>query len=488
MTSSTLLAAPQRTRGSLAWLWPIGGLALLLATLSQLVGPLVIPVGFAAITILPMVWGILAGGIVSSQKIRPLPRRFQSAAGALMGVSVLILVGSLAFTIGPNIPLLFRAGPALLLQEAGHLLGTLILALPLAVLLKMGPATIGATFSIDREGSFAMVSEKYGTDSHPYRGVLSMYVFGTIFGAVFISLLASVTASLGLFDPLALAMGAGVGSGSMMAAGAASVAAQFPELKDQIFAVAGTSNIITSLLGVYVGIWIALPLADKIYNSLIRRFPHLATASDAVPAAGAATAAAAATAAGATTTTAAAAVPAASAASTAELESAAAESAAAEDASDDATGNRGPVRVPLYIAMPVLTVIGIFIASIAAGGFSWNILGGYLIIDALLLAGLGLSRLCRGKVPSMVFIITLGALASSPVSPFAKALITMVTSVNFLSICTVVLTVAGLSLGKDIPLLRRIGWRIVPVGLVAIASSYLFSVVIAQFTLGLGAH
>lgn len=457
MTSTTLLAASKRTRGSLAWLWPIGGLALLIATLSQLIGPMVIPVGFAAITILPMVWGILAGGIVSSQKFRPLPRNFQSAAGALMGISVLILVGSLAFTMGPNLPLLFRAGPALLLQEVGHLLGTLILALPMAVMLKMGPATIGATFSIDREGSFAMVSERYGTDSHPYRGVLSMYVFGTIFGAVFISLLASVTASLGIFDPLALAMGAGVGSGSMMAAGAASVAAQFPELKDQIIAVAGTSNVITSLLGVYVGIWIALPLADKIYHALIRRFPHLGSAADAAAAA---------------------------AADTVAVEAAAVESASAEADGD----TRGPVRVPLYVAMPLLTVIGVFIASIAAGGFSWNIVGGYLVIDALLLAGLGLSRLCRGKVPSMVFIITLGALASSPVSPIAKTLITMVGSVNFLSICTVVLTVAGLSLGKDIPLLRRIGWRIVPVGLVAIASSYLFSVVIAQFTLGLGHH
>ncbi|OFI38358.1 hypothetical protein BIU82_03210 [Arthrobacter sp. SW1] len=462
MTTSTLKAAPRRTRESLAWLWPIGGLALLIATLSQIVGPMVIPVGFAAITILPMVWGILAGGIVSSQKFRSLPKSFQSAAGALMGVSVLILVGSLAFTMGPNLPLLFRAGPALLLQEVGHLLGTLILALPLAVMLKMGPATIGATFSIDREGSFAMVSERYGTDSHPYRGVLSMYVFGTIFGAVFISLLASITASLGIFDPLALAMGAGVGSGSMMAAGAASVAAQFPELKEQIFAVAGTSNIITSLLGVYVGIWIALPLADKMYHALVRRFPHLGAAANATPAA-------------------------ASTESAADL--AAVESAAVESASAEAEGdNHGPVRVPLYIAMPVLTVIGIFIASIAAGGFSWNIVGGYAIIDALLLAGMGLSKLCRGKVPSMVFIITLGALLSSPVSPIAKTLITMVTSVNFLSICTVVLTVAGLSLGKDIPLLRRIGWRIVPVGLVAIASSYLFSVFIAQATLGLGTH
>ena len=61
MTSTTLLAASKRTRRSLAWLWPIGGLALLIATLGQLIGPMVIPVGFAAITILPMVWGILAG-------------------------------------------------------------------------------------------------------------------------------------------------------------------------------------------------------------------------------------------------------------------------------------------------------------------------------------------------------------------------------------------------------------------------------------------
>lgn len=464
MSSTTVLSAPRRiARGSLAWLWPIGGLALLIATLSQLIGPLVIPLGFAALTLLPMVWGILAGGVVSSQKFRPLPRSFQSAAGALMGVSVLFLVGSLAFTIGPNLPLLFRAGPALLIQEVGHLLGTIVLALPLAVLLKMGPATIGATFSIDREGSFAMVSERYGVNSHPYRGVLSMYVFGTIFGALFISLLASVAASTGLFDPLALAMGAGVGSGSMMAAGAAAIAAQFPEMKEQIFAVAGTSNIITGLLGLYVGIWIALPLADKIYKTLIRRFPSFATAAD-------------------TEST-----PVNGAASTAELEAAA--KSASVTGEDDASAHGGKnSAVPIMIALPLLTAIGIVIASIAASGFSWNILLGYLIIDVLLLISFGLSKLCRGRIPSMVFIVTLGALASSPVSPFAQSLITMVSSVNFLSICTVVLTVAGLSLGKDIPLLRRIGWRIVPVGLVAITSSYFFSVLIAQFTLGLGNH
>jgi hypothetical protein len=55
----------------------------------------------------------------------------------------------------------------------------------------------------------------------------------------------------------------------------------------------------------------------------------------------------------------------------------------------------------------------------------------------------------------------------------------------FLSIATVMLTLAGLSLGKDIPLLKNIGWKIIPVGLVAVTASFLLSTVIAEFALGL---
>ena len=60
---------------------------------------------------------------------------------------------------------LLDAGPALLLQELGHLFGTVLFSLPIAVALKMGRATVGACFSIDREGSFAIVGDKYGADS-----------------------------------------------------------------------------------------------------------------------------------------------------------------------------------------------------------------------------------------------------------------------------------------------------------------------------------
>ena len=47
------------------------------------------------------------------------------------------------------------------------------------------------------------------------------------------------------------------------------------------------------------------------------------------------------------------------------------------------------------------------------------------------------------------------------------------------------LAVAGLGLGSSLGQLRSISWRIIPVGLVAIVSSYLLSVVVAEFALGL---
>ncbi|WP_405803186.1 DUF3100 domain-containing protein [Streptomyces sp. NBC_01187] len=252
---------------------PIAALALVITLIVQFIGQHDINVGIGSIIIFPMVWGLILGLLVSVQKFKPLGLDLQKAAAALVGVSVLLLVARLAFNIGPSLPTLGKAGPALLLQEIGHLMGTIVLALPLAVLLRMGKATVGATFSLDREPSFAMVSEKYGADSDQYRGVLAMYVFGTLFGAMFITLLTSLVANWRIFDPLAMAMGSGVGSGSMMAASSASIVAAHPSDQEAILGMAAVSNLITTVLGVYVGIYIALPLADRFYRLLTRREP-----------------------------------------------------------------------------------------------------------------------------------------------------------------------------------------------------------------------
>lgn len=434
--------------------WPLIALALLIAAGCQFAGALTIPLGkFGSIVLFPMVFALIIGGIVSTQKIRAMPLRMQKIANAFLSTAVLFLVARLAFNIGPSLPQLAHAGPALILQEIGHLLGTVFLALPLAVLLKMGPATIGATFSLDREPAFAMVNEKYGPDSDQYRGVLAMYVFGTLFGAVFITLLTSLIVSWGWFDPRALAMAAGVGSGSMMAASLGIITADFPELGTELGALAAVSNLITTVLGVYVGLWVALPLADKFYHLLTRRQA----------------------------------------------------STSAKVSDEQAESNRAlrelqarsaaPVHVPDWVTLPVMALIGVATAGIAVvvtnrikhthTAIPWTqILLGYAIIVGLIVVSMLLHKLTR-VISTIIWVTTIGALSSAPFVPFGPTLAKAVGSIDFLSICTVVLTFAGLSVGKDIPILARIGWKIIPVGLVAITASFVFAAIIAEFTLGI---
>ena len=443
-------------RAGLKHTLPIALLALIIALAVQFIASAKVNVGIGSIVIFPMVWGLILGLLVSVQKFKPLGLDLQKVASALVGVAVMLLVARLAFNIGPSLPVLIKAGPALLLQEVGHLLGTVFLAMPLAVLLRMGKATVGATFSLDREPSFAMVSEKYGPDSDQYRGVLAMYVFGTLFGAVFITLLTSLVANWGIFNPLALAMGSGVGSGSMMAASAASIIDAYPGNEQAILGMAAVSNLITTILGVYVGIYVSLPLADKFYRVLTRkRTAAEAAVAPAAPVAPSATAGA----------------------------TASAEDEANRDFREKVAQSSGEVKLPLWLSLSVLSILGVGTASVAAKGLHWNIIGGYVVLMGLVLLGLFLHKVSR-KVSAIIWITTIGAYVSSPWFFAAEPLTKLVSAVDFLSIATVMLTLAGLSLGKDVPLLKNIGWKIIPVGLVAITSSFLLSVVIAEFSLG----
>ncbi|OLT52046.1 hypothetical protein BJF89_05500 [Corynebacterium sp. CNJ-954] len=421
-------------------LWILAGLIIVIAAIAQFIGPVEISLGFAALSLLPMIWALAMGVGISTQRIRRLPLDLQHVANAVMGVAVLVLVARLSFTLGPNIPFLLDAGPALLLQEIGNIVGPICLALPLAVMLRMGSATVGATFSIDREGAFAMVTERFGPNSQQYRGVLSMYIFGSVFGAVIISLIASLASSLGIFDWRALAMGAGVGSGSMMAAGSASVTAAHPEFADQILALSTTANLIASIAGAYLGIWVALPLAGRFYRFLTRRQSakddKKAVSADKV------------------------------------LKTSVDLASAVTDAPI--------VKMPLWISLSMISVAGVVVSVVSTGGFSWDMVITYLAMALLTAAGIWVARITKGKAPAIIIVITVGTLLTIPASPVSSWLLQVSESVDFLAVITMMLSVAGLSIGKDLPLLRQIGWKIIPVGIVVIVATYLASTVIAE--------
>ncbi len=165
----------------------------------------------------------------------------------------------LASTIGPNLGAVVKAGPALILQEFGNL-GTAVLALPIAVFVfHMGRAAIGTSFSISRESSLAVVADKYGLDSDEGIGVMGGYITGTVFGTMFNGIFVSLLCSLNIFHPYALGMACGTGSASMLSASLAAVVEAYPDMEAEITAYAATSNMLSSVDGLYMSIFIALP-------------------------------------------------------------------------------------------------------------------------------------------------------------------------------------------------------------------------------------
>ena len=77
-------------------------------------------------------------------------------------------------------------------------------------------------------------------------------------------------ASWDVFDIRALAMACGVGSGSMMGACSASLAEVVPDQAEDVVAFAATSNLLTYGTGLFVSVFIALPLAEFCYKVLAK--------------------------------------------------------------------------------------------------------------------------------------------------------------------------------------------------------------------------
>ncbi|WP_051258118.1 DUF3100 domain-containing protein [Desulfovibrio cuneatus] len=246
--------------------WKIHLFALAITVASESIGSF----KYKLLVLFPMLYAMLMGGIISWPRLNILSEKQMQYASRVLSTMMILLLVKLGLGIGPQIPHLMQAKTALLLQEVGHFLGTIMLGLPLAVMLGMGREAIGATYSVAREPNIAIISEKYGLDSPEGRGVMAMYICGTVFGSVWLAVLAGAVAQLDILHPFALAMGAGVGSGSMMAASMGSIIAVYPDLKVQIEAYAGAANIMSSVLGIWVALFLSLPVAVKTYGLLAR--------------------------------------------------------------------------------------------------------------------------------------------------------------------------------------------------------------------------
>lgn len=244
--------------------WKLHLMAAVFIALSELIGVKTFKLGPGTIVLLPMLYALLMG-IFSAPKFLKLAKmKDMEDASSLLGITLMLLMARYGTLVGPTLPKIISSSPALILQEFGNL-GTVFVGVPLAVYFGLKRETIGAAHSIARETNVALIGERFGLASAEGRGVMGVYISGTVFGTIFFGLLASLAAATGFFHPYALAMASGVGSASMMTAAIGSLSVIYPQMADQMAAFGAASNMLSGLDGIYMSIWVSLPLTEYLY-------------------------------------------------------------------------------------------------------------------------------------------------------------------------------------------------------------------------------
>lgn len=245
-------------------------IALGIIIVCELIGTLTISISTGKISILPMIWATFLGMILSSKKVHAVSEEEGNFAGKFILPGTLMLIALLSFKVGQNIETILKSGVILILQEIGNL-GTILLGMPVAVLLGLKRQSVGAAFSLPREGALAVIGERYGLDSEEGKGVMGVFLIGTVLGSIFYSFFSGICATYLHIHPYALAMASGMGSFSMMAGSTGTLTAMYPDMADKILALAGGSSVLTTVDGVWVNILIALPLANAFYRLLTHK-------------------------------------------------------------------------------------------------------------------------------------------------------------------------------------------------------------------------
>jgi hypothetical protein len=231
-------------------------------------------------------------------------------------------------------------------------------------------------------------------------------------------------------------MGAGVGSGSMMAAAIGAITAQQPaSLAEHLTAIAAASNLLTSVLGFYFTLFLSLPVCSWMYYKLepvLGRFSR--RRSEEAP----------------------------------------------------ALTDIGHVEAKALPFADTLVAWVVVTAGVLIGNsLSYKVpllqsLIGMLIIVAIALL-IYVVKILLPKVPMVLLLSVAATVFGIPhLLPFSDALIAATDKLNFLTFTAPVLALAGFSVVKDLPIFRQLSWRIVVVSLTASAGTFIGATVIGQ--------
>jgi hypothetical protein len=120
---------------------------------------------------------------------------------------------------------------------------------------------------------------------------------------------------------------------------------------------------------------------------------------------------------------------------------------------------------------------------------------GILILFVFTFLGVLCKRYIPLKLPAAAYIVTIGCILSIPGAPgstgpvsqlmntLSGTIMKYMNEINFMSLTTPVLAYAGLSLAKDLKLLKESGWKLALVSIFVFIGTYIGSIIIADVVL-----
>ncbi|WP_201572363.1 DUF3100 domain-containing protein [Psychrobacter nivimaris] len=418
--------------------WKLHLLVIAVSLLAEWIGIIKIPIGIGILVLLPLLYAfifaiLLNPNVVPSMKAVITKQRAKFASYAIL-LSIMPFIAKFGVGVGPNIEEIIAAGPALLLQELGNV-ATVLIALPVAVLVfGMGREAIGATHSVAREPNVALIADKYGLQSPEGIGVMGVYVMGTLFGAIYFSLMAGIIASMDIMDVRALAMACGIGSGSMMGACSAALAETVPAQAETITAFAATSNLLTYATGLFVSLFVALPFTEFLYKVVSKFKKPQQTV----------------------TTT---------------------------ETNLDAVMEE-PASLSImqsFILLAVICLVLLLSNWVGQGVNPLAALPAMLILFACCVIGMLLKRFIPVNVPAIAWISIVAILISLPQFPFNAYVLEETAKLGVLQLLTPVLAYAGFAISQmEVDLFKKSGFKIAIVAVLTFTGTFIGSAMIAQ--------
>lgn len=417
-------------------------LVLVIACICEYIGIAKFNIGIGTMVMLPLLYAFLMAVCFNKNVVPASEKILGGQTNAIASQWILIclmpFIAKFAVGIGPKINEIIAAGPALLLQEIGNV-ATVLVALPVAVLVfGMGRESIGATHSIAREPNIALIADRFGLKTPEGIGVMGVYVMGTLFGAIYFSLMAGIVASWGIFDIRALAMACGVGSGSMMGACSTALAELLPEHKDDIVAFAASSNLLTYATGLFVSVFVALPFAEWLYKAL-SKFKK-----------------------------------------TDELNAAHLDDKMVMD-----DGEEVKVATSVLIgALAFVCLLLLIVNWVGAKHDPITALPGMLILFACCVAGILVKKIIPLSVPSIAWVSIVAIIIAIPAMPISEYVVSATDKLGLLPLITPTLAYAGIAISKsEVTLFKKSGVKIAVIALLTFTGTYIGSVIIAQLML-----